>query len=37
MILLHLMKRLEETGGCGVVAIGAAGGVGESVLIRHME
>lgn len=34
IILLHLLASLEEKGGYGVASIGAAGGVGEAVLLR---
>lgn len=35
IILLHLLASLEEKGGYGVASIGAAGGVGEAVLLRR--
>lgn len=37
-IMIHLMKILEkEDGNLGVAAIPAAGGVGEAVLIHHVD
>ena len=37
-IMIHLMKILErEEGNLGVAAIPAAGGVGEAVLIHHVD